>query len=55
MPTVKVSAIPKKGFRRCGIGFTNEPKEVEVTAAQLKELQSEPNLVVVEMSGKKEK
>lgn len=55
MPKVKVSAIPEKGFRRIGQSFTREPKEIEVTAKQLKELQDEKNLVVIEIPDSKDK
>jgi hypothetical protein len=55
MPIVKVTAVSLKGFRRCGMQFTREPKEVEVTPAQLKELKAEKNLIIVEMPEDKKK
>lgn len=45
---VKVSSKPER-FRRAGMDFTREPREVEVDAKTLKILQDEPMLVVEEI------
>lgn len=45
---VTVKAVPEKGFCRCGMKFTREGKDVEVTPAQLEILKNEKLLVVSE-------
>lgn len=51
---VQVTSKPER-FRRAGLEFTREPREVEVTAEQAEALRAEPMLVVAVVDGEEKK
>ena len=52
MPKIEVTSLPET-FRRAGLKFTREPRQLKVDAKTLKVLAGEPNLKVISLPEEK--
>lgn len=55
-PTTAITVVARQKSRwRCGMEFTESPREVEVTEAQAKAIADDPQLAIVAAKDKSEK